>query len=82
MNVLIFRKSGIYFICDHSVLLTGVDAIAAAALASPCVPLEVQPVHVQGLHMTSASKVLVVECGSLRVIIMVPSRSKKPLLSY
>ena len=81
MNILIFRKSGIYFICDHSVLLTGVDAIAAVALASPCVPLEVQPVHVQGLHVhidLSFQGFLVVECdhGSLRIIIMVPSRSK------
>ena len=31
------------------ILLT--DVIAAAALALPCDPLEVQPVHVQGLHV-------------------------------
>ena len=55
------------------------DAIAAAALALPCDPLEVQPVHVQGLQLDlSFQGFLVVECdhGSLMVIIMVPSRSK------
>ena len=60
--------------------MSGDDAIAAA-LALPCVQLEVQPVHVQGLHVhidLSFQGVLEVECdhGSLRVIIMVPSRSK------
>ena len=32
--------------------MSGDDTIAAAlALALPCVPVEVQPVHVQGLHI-------------------------------
>ena len=83
MGILEFIENGIYFITSHSVSLLAMRPLPPP---SPCPASLLR----SNLSMSKASTLTLAskgfwflnQHGSLRAIIMVPSRSKRPLLSY